>query len=57
MNGEKIEKMHDWARKGGENNGKPGAGTITWLVEYLPSMHKALGSITNTISNHDHTYL
>jgi hypothetical protein len=57
MNGEKIEKMHDWARKGGENNGKPGAGTITWLVEYLPSMHKALGSITNTISNHDDTYL
>lgn len=49
MNGEKIEKMHDWARKGGENNGKPGAGTITWLVEYLPSKHEVLGSFPSNI--------
>lgn len=53
----KVEKIHDWARKGSKNDGKPGAGDVAWLKEYLPSMRKVLGSITNTVSNCDDKYL
>lgn len=53
----KLRRCMIGQEKGVKTMENLGAGDVPRMVEYLPSMQKALGSITNTISDCDDPYL